>query len=128
MSDRAALVRLVGVGAVALIIGFALLPGRDDGAPRGNAVVVINTGATGVDSVVIEADPPGTHHLAARAGYVAPMDSARLALPAGAGDADIRVWRNGHVVADHLAYFGGRTWFEVRVGDAAQLGRYRRLR
>jgi len=45
----------------------------------------------------------------------------------GAGDTDIKVWRAGHVVADHAVQFGGNTIFEIRVGDANQLGRYRRL-
>ena len=97
-------------------------------AAGGNAVIVLNTGTRGIDSVVVEADPPGTHALAGRHGYLAPMDSAVVALPGGAGDADVRVWRDGRVVADHLAYFGGRSLFEVRVGDGDDAGRYRRTR
>jgi hypothetical protein len=90
--------------------------------------VVINAGSTGVDSIVVEADPPGTHGLAGRHGYLAPQDSVRIVLPAGTGDAAMRVWRDGRVAAEHLAYFGGRSVFEVRVGDGADAGRYRRTR
>ena len=42
-------------------------------------------------------------------------------------DAHVKVYRAGHVIADQAVQFGGNTLFEVRVGDAAQLGRYRRL-
>jgi hypothetical protein len=125
--DRRAAVGALFVGGLVLFVGLAMRPGRSR-APRGNAVVVVNAGATGVDSVVVAPDPPGTSALAGRLGYVAPSDSATLALPAATGDAEIRAWRDGRVVAAHVAYFGGRSWFEVRVGDSAQVGRYRRAR
>jgi hypothetical protein len=118
----------LALGAAAAVLGALAVargPGEQGG---GNGLVVINAGTTGVDSIVVEADPPGTHALAGRHGYLAPGDSARIALPDGRGDADVRVWRDGRVVADHLAWFGGRSLFEVRVGDAAQAGRYRRTR
>lgn len=111
---------------VVLLLGIVFAPGEQGRVAGGNAVIVLNAGSTGVDSIVIEADPPGTHGLAARHGYLAPLDSALVVLPGGAGDADVRVWRDRRVVADHLAYFGGRSLFEVRVGDSAQAGRYRR--
>lgn len=124
----------LALGLAGLAIGLALWVvfgpgargGDGGGDPPGNAVIVLNAGSTGVDSIVIAADPPGTHALAGRHGYLAPLDSARVGLPRGAGDADVRVWRDGRVVANHLAYFGGRSLFELRVGDSAQAGRYRR--
>ena len=97
-------------------------------APPGNAIVVLNAGSRGVDSIVVAPDPPHAHGIAARHGYLAPSDSARVALPRGQGDVDVRVWRDGRVVADHVAYVGGQSVFEVRVGDTAQAGRYRRTR
>ena len=132
--------RRLALGLASLAIGLALWVvfgpgGRGGGAggggggdAPGNAVIVLNAGRTGVDSIVIAADPPGTHALAGRHGYLAPLDSARVALPRGTGDADVRVWRDGRVIANHLAYFGGRSVFELRVGDSAQAGRYRRTR
>jgi hypothetical protein len=97
-------------------------------APPGNAVVVLNAGRRGVDSIVVEPDPPRAHAITARHGYLAPSDSARVPLPRGRGDVDVRIWRDGRVVADHVAYFGGQSVFEVRVGDTAQAGRYRKTR
>jgi hypothetical protein len=116
----------VALVAVGLALWVVLGPGARGPAARGNAVLVLNAGSRGVDSIVVEADPPGTHALAGRHGYLAPLDSALVALPGGRGDADVRVWRDGRVIANHLAYFGGRSVFEVRVGDSAQAGRYRR--
>lgn len=124
---RAVAASLAGL-AVALAAGVALAPRGGERGPRGNAVIVLNAGRFGVDSIVVEADPPGTHALSGRHGYLAPSDSALVSLPGDPGDADVRVWRDGRVIADHLAYFGGRSLFEVRVGDSAQAARYRRTR
>ena len=109
-------------------LAFALAAAGCAPAGPGNELVVLNAGSRGVDSIVVEPDPPGAHAIAARHGYLASQDSARIGLPGGQGDADVRVWRNGRVVADHVAYFGGRSEFEVRVGDSAEAGRYRRTR
>ena len=119
----------LGGFAVALGAWVALGGGGRGGAGGGaNALVVLNTGTTGLDSIVVEADPPGAHGLAGRHGYLAPQDSVRIGLAAVGGDASVRVWRGGRVVAEHVTYFGGRSVFEVRVGDAAEAGRYRRSR
>ena len=131
MIARRGLAGVVFVAAAVVLVG-ALSQARRGRAPAGNAVVVVNAGGTGLDSIVIAPDrpgeAPGAPRLAARRGYVAPMDSAWIALPAATGDADVRAWRGGRVVANHVAYFGGRSLFEVRVGDSAQVGRYRRMR
>lgn len=118
----------LALAGVAVALGAWVALDRRGAGGEGNALVVINAGSTGVDSIVVEADPPGTHGLAGRHGYLAPQDSVRIALPTESGDAGVRVWRGGRVVAEHLAYFGGRSVFELRVGDAAQAGRYRRTR
>ena len=122
--------RAIPLFVLAVVLGVAVVFGvfgrGERGAPRDNAVTVLNAGGRGLDSIVVEADPPGTHGLAGRHAYLAPQDSALVLLPAGTGDANVRVWRDGRVVADHVVYFGGRSWFEVRVGDSLELGRYRR--
>ena len=115
------------VGALVLVVGLMVRPGRH-ADPMGNAVTVVNAGSTGLDSIVIAADPPGDNALAGRIGYVAPSDSAQVTLPLAYGDADIRAYRDGQVVAAHVVAFGRRVWFELRVGDADELGRYRRVR
>ena len=115
------------VGALVLVVGLMTRPGRH-AEPAGNAVTVINAGSTGLDSVVIAADLPGDNPLAGRIGYVAPRDSEEVALPIAYGDADIRAYRDGRVVAAHVVAFGRRAWFELRIGDADELGRYRRVR
>jgi hypothetical protein len=123
--------------AVALIgAGIALRAGRDGSLPRGNALVVINAGSGGLDSIVVEPapppvgtdPPPGPAAPAGRAGYLAAQDSLVLTLPPTTGDAHIRAFRGGRAVADQVVYFGGETVFELRVGDADRLGRYRRMR
>lgn len=116
-----ALVVLVVVGMM------ALLSLRPQGPPAGNRLVVLNAGTSALDSIVIEPEPPGANLLAARAGYVAAQDSVWIALPKAAGDTDIRVYKGGAAVANHAVYFGGNTIFELRVGDGAQQGIYRRL-
>lgn len=116
---------MFGVALLALVA--AILSGRREPIPAGNALVVVNAGAISLDSVVIEPDPPGQNPLSGRMHYVAARDSSSFLLPPGRGDADIRVWRGGRVVADHLAQFGGTTIFEVRVGDSTEIGRYRRI-
>lgn len=134
MTARAHRAAPLFVAALAVALAAGCAPGGPGGgggsggggSPPGNAVTVLNAGSRGVDSIVVAADPPGTHALAGRHGYLAPQDSALVLLPAGTGDADVRVWRDGRVVADHVVYFGGRSWFELRVGDRDQLGRYRR--
>jgi hypothetical protein len=127
VSNRRTIAGVLFVVALVGFVGFALWP-RSGRAPRGNALTVVNAGTSGLDSVIVAADPPGANRLTGRIGYVAPADSAQLLLPAGEGDADVRAWRDGRVVAAHVAQFGGRSWFEVRVGDADDLGRYRRVR
>ena len=119
---------VIVLAGLAVGLGVAVVLGVFDGGagPPGNGLSVLNAGTRGLDSIVVEADPPGTHGLAGRHGYLAPSDSALVRLPGGKGDADVRVWRDGRVVAEHVVYFGGRSWFEVRVGDSLELGRYRR--
>jgi len=112
---------LVGL-VLAILLGNYLV-----GTKPGNRLVVLNAGATPVDSVTVDPEPAGANWFLRRFGAVAPQDSTWLRLPPGAGDTDIKVWRAGHVVADHAVQFGGNTIFEIRVGDANQLGRYRRL-
>lgn len=113
-----------GVALLALVAAF--LSARRDTTPSGNALVIVNAGASSLDSVLVEPDPPGQNAIAMRAGYVASQDSLVLPLAPGMGDAGIRVWRGGRVAAEHVAQFGGTTIFEVRVGDETSLGRYRR--
>lgn len=125
MIDRRAIVGVAFVAGAVLVTGALLFAGRGR-APAGNAIVVVNAATRGLDSIVVTADPSGAPGLAGRHGYVAPQDSARIPLAAGRGDALVRAWRDGRVVADHEAYFGGRSWFEVRIGDDDQLARYRR--
>ncbi|MGH7725035.1 MAG: hypothetical protein ACREOU_06355 [Candidatus Eiseniibacteriota bacterium] len=119
--------RFIVFGVALLALAAAFLAGRRENVPAGNALVVVNAGAASIDSVIIEPDPPGQNPLSGRMHYVAARDSSSFLLPPGKGDADIRVWRGGQVVADHLAQFGGTTIFEVRVGDSTHLGRYRRI-
>lgn len=117
--------------AVAMVAGLLivtalplLLPRR---IPPGNRLVVLNTGSSSIDSIVVEAEPPGANLLAGRRGYLAAQDSVWLALPKARGDTDIRAYRGEAVVANEAVYFGGNSVFELRVGDRAKLGRYRRL-
>ena len=129
---------LMGLWLVVVLFGagIALRAGRDGGLPRGNALIVINAGSGGLDSIVVEPapppvgvdPPPGPPAPGGRAGYVAAQDSLVLALPATSGDAHVTAWRGGRTVADQVVYFGGKTVFELRVGDADRLGRYRRTR
>ena len=116
---------------VALAIVFASLLGalialRPFGTAAGNRLVVINAGSIALDSIVVESEPPGANLLTGHAGAVAPRDSLWLALPRARGDADVRIFRAGSVVAHHAVYYGGNSVFEVRIGDRDQLGRYRR--
>jgi hypothetical protein len=116
--------------ALALILGVgtALVAGlRPRGPSAGNRLVVINTGGTGLDSIVVEPEPPGANLLAARSGYLAAQDSAWITLPRARGDTDVRVYRGADAVANHAVYFGGNSIFELRIGDRDQLGRYRRM-
>ena len=116
--------RGIALAAGALLAVVVAL--RPHGAPAGNRLVVINAGTASLDSIKVEPEPPGANLLAARAGYVAAQDSVWLALPEATGDTDVRVYRGGRAVANHAVYFGGQSIFELRVGDADQLGRYRR--
>jgi hypothetical protein len=93
----------------------------------GNRLVIVNAGSTFLDSVTVDPEPAGANWFDRRWGLIAARDSAWMRLPPGAGDTDVKVWRSGHVVADHAVFFGGDTIFEIRVGDENQLGRYRRL-
>jgi hypothetical protein len=120
--------RAAAAASLVPVLALALAATGCTPVAPGNALVVLNAGSRGIDSIVVEPDPPGAHAITARHGYLAPRDSARIGLPGGQGDADVRVWRDGRVVADHVAYFGGRSEFEVRVGDSAEAGRYRRTR
>lgn len=120
-----------GLLAVAMVAGVAmvtalplLLPRR---IPAGNRLVVLNARTSSIDSIVVEAEPPGANLLAARRGYLSAQDSVWLALPKARGDTDIRIYRAGKVVANEAVYFGGNSVFELRIGDRDQLGRYRRL-
>lgn len=113
--------------ALAMIAGLALvLSLRPRAVSRGNRLVVINAGTASLDSIVVEPEPPGANLLSARSGYLATQDSVWIVLPAATGDADVRIYRGESAVANHAAYFGGNSIFEVRVGDHDQLGRYRR--
>ena len=118
------LIALTILGGALVVIALSLRP---RGMPPGNRLVVLNTGSSTLDSVVVIAEPPGANLIAGHAGVVAPQDSLWLALPRAKGDADVRVYRGGRAVAQHAVYFGGDSVFEVRVGDRDQLGRYRRL-
>ncbi len=128
--------RIAALGLVVAILGagIALRAGWDARAPRGNALIVLNTGAVGIDSIVVEPapaavgtdPPPGPGGPAGRAGYLAAQDSLLLSLPATVGDAQVRAWRAGRVIADEIVYFGGASVFELRVGDRDRQGRYRR--
>jgi hypothetical protein len=93
----------------------------------GNRLVVVNANPTFLDSVTVDPEPAGANWFVRRYGAVAGNDSAWVRLPPGEGTTDIKVWRGGHVIADHAVDFGGNTIFEVRVGEGHQLGRYRRL-
>jgi hypothetical protein len=129
---------LVGLWLMVVLIGagIALRAGRGRYVPRGNALIVINTGSGGLDSIVVEPappavgtdPPPGPGGPSGRAGYVAAQDSLIVSLTATAGDAHLRAWRDGRPVADQVVYFGGETFFELRVGDRDRQGRYRRTR
>jgi len=123
VNDRGKIVALAIVFATLVTAVIALRP---FGTAAGNRLVVINAGSTALDSVVVEAEPPGANLLAGHAGAVGPRDSLWLALPRARGDADVRIFRGGGVVAHHAVYFGGNSVFEVRIGDRDQLGRYRR--
>lgn len=128
---RSALLALT-LAALALAAGLALVRGRED-APAGNAIVVIVAGATALDSVVAEPAPPPVGFDPApgpigRSGYVAARDSTKIALGPIAGESLVRAWRGGRVVAEHVVLFGGRSVFELRVGDGDEAGRYRRTR
>ena len=129
---------LVALWLMVVLIGagIALRAGRGRDVPRGNALIVLNTGSGGLDSIVVEPappavgtdPPPGPGGPGGRAGYVAAQDSLVVSLTATAGDAHIRAWRDGRPVADQVVYFGGETLFELRVGDRDRQGRYRRMR
>jgi hypothetical protein len=117
---------LAGFFLVGLVLAV-VLAGWLMSLKPGNRIVVVNAGSTFVDSVTVDPDPAGSDLFLRRWGLIAARDSAWIRLQPGAGDADVKVYRGGRVVADHAVFFGGNTIFEVRVGDAAQLGRYRRL-
>jgi len=130
--------RVVALALVAILLGagIALRAGRDRAMPPGNVLVVLNTGSSGLDSVVVESAPPavgtdppaGLLVVTTRAGYVAPQDSLVVRLPSSVGDAHVRAWRGGVAAADQIVYFGGASVFELRVGDRDRQGRYRRTR
>jgi hypothetical protein len=123
VSNRGRIAALALVFASLVTVVIALRP---FGTAAGNRLVVVNAGSSALDSVVVEAEPPGANLLAGHAGAVGPRDSLWLALPRARGDADVRIFRGGIAVAHHAVYFGGNSVFEVRVGDRDQLGRYRR--
>ncbi len=128
---RSALLALT-LAALALATGLVLVRGRSAG-PDGNAIVVIVAAAAALDSVVAEPAPPPVGFDPApgpvgRTGYVAARDSATIALTPIAGESLVRAWRDGRVVAEHVVHFGGRSVFELRIGDRDQAGRYRRTR
>jgi hypothetical protein len=114
---------VLGVAVLALALALFWPRGR---APSGNSLVLINAGQSSLDSVIVEPEPASTVALRGAIGYVARQDSVTLALPAGAADANVKIYRGGSVVAHHVAYWGGESVFEVRVGDSTSLGRYRR--
>jgi hypothetical protein len=116
-------VLLAFVLGAGLLLAFAL---RGRGQDAGNRLVVLNASAEPIDSITVEPEPPGANLLAARAGALAAMDSVWLALPRARGDVDVRAFRGGRAIANHAVYFGGNSVFELRLGDRAQLGRYRR--
>ena len=120
---RGRMVALAIVFGSLLVVVIALRP---FGTAAGNRLVVVNAGSAPLDSIVVEAEPPGANLLAGHAGAVGARDSVWLALPRARGDADVRVFRGGRPVAHHAVYVGGNSVFEVRVGDRDQLGRYRR--
>ncbi len=130
--------RLVALAIVAIVLGagIALRSGRDRATPRGNVLVVLNTGTSGLDSVVVEPappavgtdPPPGTGFATRRSGYLAAQDSLVFELPAQVGDAHVCAFRGGRAAADQVVYFGGESVFELRVGDADRQGRYRRTK
>ncbi len=116
--------------AVCFLIGLALavvLANLLVASKPGNRLVIVNAGSTFVDSVTIDPEPAGANWFYRRWGMIAAKDSAWIRLPPQSGDADVKVYRAGHVIADHAVEFSGNSIFEVRVGDQAQLGRYRRL-
>jgi hypothetical protein len=93
---------------------------------EGNVLVFVNASSASVDSVAITAEPPFANPLAGRTGFVAAKDSAKVALGRDRGDATVRVYRRGKVLADRVVYFGGDSEFELWLSDEGSLGRYRR--
>jgi hypothetical protein len=119
--------RFVAIAIVALSLFAIAVALRPRGLPSGNRLVVLNTGGSPLDSVVIGSEPPGANLLFAHAGAVPPRDSVWIALPRARGDADVRIYRGGIAVANHAVEFGGDSVFEIRVGDRDEFGRYRRM-
>jgi len=116
--------------AVCFLIGLVLalvVANRLVASKPGNRLVVVNAGGTFVDSVTIDPEPAGANWFYRRWGIISARDSVEIRLPPESGDADVKVYRGGHVIADHAVEFSGNSIFEVRVGGDAQLGRYRRL-
>lgn len=111
---------------VGTVLAIVLANGLVASKP-GNRLVVVNAGTTLVDSVSIDPEPAGANWFYRRWGMIAAQDSAWIRLPPQGGDADVKVYRGGHVISDNAVQFTGNSIFEVRVGDSAQLGRYRRL-
>ncbi len=109
------------------LVGAVVLANYLVSTKPGNRLVVVNAGAAPLDSITVDPEPIGANWFVRRYGAVAARDSAWYRLPPGPGDTDIKAWRGGHVAADHAVQFGGNTIFELRVGDANQVGRYRRL-
>jgi hypothetical protein len=115
---------------VCFLVGCALAVALANGlvaSKPGNRLVIVNAGGTFVDSVTVDPEPAGANWFYRRWGMIAAKDSAWFRLPPQSGDADVKVYRGGHVISDDAVQFSGNTIFEVRVGDAAHLGRYRRL-
>jgi hypothetical protein len=111
---------------VALVLAVAAQWWAGRAHRAGNVLVVVNASGSALDSIVVGAEPPYANPLAGRIGYVAAHDSARVVLGRHTGDASVRAWRAGRVLADHVVYFGGDSEFELWLSDRGSLGRYRR--